>query len=346
MLAGDDARAARAVSSARGFDLPVHVFDTSPGESHRCLRELGAVVERVRWNDSFADARNAGLDLVEACASRHDWILWIDADEYLEDLRFVPPPAHVSGMAYCPVIKDPEFLIHTVGRIHSLHEGLRFRGSVHEYLVGVSGHAVDYFPTATTLWHDGYAEVDRSIRNMRLLRRQMRIEPEEARWIAFLLRDGNQRLSIQEIVTLHRKLARTSDRAKREGGMSHSDYIRMAAWATSTSLCRQGRPEAVRDSLEPYEPADRELSWELVYLRLIGALHAGTPDTALFAELIRARTSGELDDDVHVLGRLDAVIAAYLDVLGAGADAVAYRRQSTRYSDAFFLDSRLRSAIV
>jgi glycosyltransferase involved in cell wall biosynthesis len=67
------------LASAAGAVDQIIVVDTgSTDETVSIARRHGATVVNHRWNDHFAEARNAALSHVQA-----DWILLLDADERL-----------------------------------------------------------------------------------------------------------------------------------------------------------------------------------------------------------------------------------------------------------------------
>ena len=62
------------------------VVDTGSTDDTVAVAEsFGAVVAHRPWDDDFAAARNRALDLATG-----EWILYIDADEQLEDLERGP----------------------------------------------------------------------------------------------------------------------------------------------------------------------------------------------------------------------------------------------------------------
>ena len=71
----------RALDSARGLVDEIIAVDTGSSDSSlNILRENGAVIVPLPWEDDFSQARNQGL-----AHATGDYIFWLDADEYLTD---------------------------------------------------------------------------------------------------------------------------------------------------------------------------------------------------------------------------------------------------------------------
>ena len=76
---GQDLR--RSLASVQSVADELIVVDTgSSDDSVAVAEEFGARVSTFEWGDDFAAARNASLDRATG-----DWILWLDADDYLLD---------------------------------------------------------------------------------------------------------------------------------------------------------------------------------------------------------------------------------------------------------------------
>lgn len=164
----------RCIQSLAGTVDEIVVVDT--GSNDGCpdvAEELGARVLHRPWNHDFSAARNVGLDQLSA-----DWVLSIDADEYLVD--------H-PGSTLAEHLRDPDDHVAYRVRMRS-HAGysryleyriwrnrpdIRFRGLIHETTVpdirriaGDEGLLVG--DTAICLDHDGY-EGDQEAKHRRNL---------------------------------------------------------------------------------------------------------------------------------------------------------------------------------
>jgi tetratricopeptide (TPR) repeat protein len=70
----------RCLASLNALVSEIVVVDTgSTDRTVQIAQDFGAVLGHFAWNDDFSAARNAALDLATG-----DWILWIDADEEIE----------------------------------------------------------------------------------------------------------------------------------------------------------------------------------------------------------------------------------------------------------------------
>ena len=176
----------RSVASIAGAYDELVVVDTgSTDDTVAMVRQLGACVLQVPWQDDFAAARNAALD-----AATGDYILFLDADEYVSadtapQLRVLLARElaqadalllhmlHIDG-AEANVIGDTYVLramrhlprLRYVGRIH---EELRDNGAPLQHLAVV--------PDAQLrLYHTGYAAAvnhAKAARNLRLLQHEL-----------------------------------------------------------------------------------------------------------------------------------------------------------------------------
>jgi tetratricopeptide (TPR) repeat protein len=144
----------------------------------------GARVFHRAWNNDFAAARNAALD---HCGT--DWILYIDADERLDP---VERSALAAQLAAAPEVAFRLLLRPCLGttayreyRLWRNDPRIRFSGAIHEKVVPAI-HAVaasDQRPIGRCdlqLTHVGYEgdQTRKHHRNLPLLRRQVRAEPE------------------------------------------------------------------------------------------------------------------------------------------------------------------------
>lgn len=184
----------RCLRSVEGIYDELVVVDTgSRDRTVAVARAYGARVLHYPWRDDFSAARNHGLDYATG-----DWILWLDADDELapEDREHVRPlltAADVDGY-FLPTLSlvDP---LSPGQHVRSLHLRLfrrlphhRFRGAIHEYVPCGPGR---YTVAPVRVVHHGYVprvvqEKDKVGRNLRILRRLARAEPECALWHFYL----------------------------------------------------------------------------------------------------------------------------------------------------------------
>jgi tetratricopeptide (TPR) repeat protein len=173
------------LESVRQVVDDIVVVDTgSTDDSPAIAASYGARVFSYPWHDDFATARNASLG-----RCRTEWILYIDADERL---------APVSRTAIEALLTDaPEvsfrLLLRPVAgatpyreyRLWRNDPRIRFRGVIHENVVPAihAVSAIDGRPVGTCdllLDHVGYEgdQTRKHLRNLPLLRRQVRIDPD------------------------------------------------------------------------------------------------------------------------------------------------------------------------
>ncbi|MFC4302247.1 glycosyltransferase [Cohnella boryungensis] len=140
------------------------------------------------WNDSFAELRNISLAHVTS-----DWILIIDADEWLHQgdgdalrlaaglfhpLRPVTPMLHPSIINH---INGTENVNFSVPRLFPNGRGIRFEGRIHEQISteaeGIFTTNVFHKPVRIRIHHDGYdsqvkkskAKLDRNIKLLKMM---------------------------------------------------------------------------------------------------------------------------------------------------------------------------------
>jgi tetratricopeptide (TPR) repeat protein len=172
------------LESLSGIVDEVVVVDTgSVDDTPDIARDFGARLAHHPWADDFSEARNVSLDL-----ARGEWILYIDADERLEDTsradveHLLRDADHVAFR----VLLRP--LVHTTPyreyRLWRNDPRIRFEGLIHEKVVPAIHRVADedgrLIGTAdVSLVHLGYEgdQTKKHRRNLPLLRRQLQVEP-------------------------------------------------------------------------------------------------------------------------------------------------------------------------
>ncbi|HXW44721.1 MAG TPA: glycosyltransferase family 2 protein [Streptosporangiaceae bacterium] len=253
------------LTSVRPVVDDIVVVDTgSTDDTPAIAASYGARVFHHPWRSNFAEARNAGLD-----RCRTDWILYIDADERLAPV----PRAEVEALLRdAPEVAFRLLLRPVVGstpyreyRLWRNDPRIRFRNAMHEKVVPAI-HAVAELegrPISTCdllLNHVGYEgdQTHKHLRNLPLLRRQVRAEPDNlfvwhhlARVLAGL---GKRRASEQ--VLLHAlDVSRSKPVVDYCGVLCYSELIGM----------RMSRGEDVADLIAEgrrYYPANYVLIWQ------------------------------------------------------------------------------------
>jgi len=208
MTANDVGTIERCLNSLLNAVDEIVVIDSSSTDGTLELAESFPQVRIIRdvpLLDDFAGKRNIGLAEIES-----DWVLWIDADEWLfeEDSHLVreaaalfdasPLPA-VLNICQVNYIQGKESRDYSMPRMFPTRRGLQYHGRVHEQVVE-RGKRV-YEPgtirpsVRIRVRHDGYEpEVmqrkDKLNRNIRLLERMVAEEPDNPGWLFYLGRES------------------------------------------------------------------------------------------------------------------------------------------------------------
>lgn len=167
------------------------LVDTGCGESLR--KKLSRYTDQIipfTWCNDFAKARNAGL--VKATG---EWFLFLDDDEWFEDvgpiIDFFESGEYRKYEQAVYIARNysrrdgSDFSDDWVSRMIRLHEDTHFEGSVHESLVPTIGKCKRI---PAFVHHYGYAfeteeaRLKHYKRNVSILERLMREEPDNLRW--------------------------------------------------------------------------------------------------------------------------------------------------------------------
>ncbi|WDH82486.1 glycosyltransferase [Paenibacillus urinalis] len=179
------------LNSVRGAVDEVIVVDTgSTDQTVQLARQQGAIVIPFEWCDDFAAARNRGLE-----AATGDWILFLDADEMLDDKAREELPLWGAQEGV-----DGFFLqihnytgngsggvtINPVLRMFRNDPKHRFSGRIHEQIAeSIVNHnpQAHFHMTDMIIHHYGYSEEivlekDKVSRNTRLLQQVIHEDPD------------------------------------------------------------------------------------------------------------------------------------------------------------------------
>ena len=169
------------------------------------------IVRHVLLNGHFAEKRNQGLSYIES-----DWVLWIDADEWLEaeDVPAVREVAALFHQSEYPVVLNicqvnhilgKQFNDYSVPRMFALHRGLCYYGRIHEQVVvqgkGVFDSEILRHSVRIRLHHDGYEPhiiqlKNKLNRNLDLLKMMVADEPDNPGWLFFY---GRETLGVGDV---------------------------------------------------------------------------------------------------------------------------------------------------
>jgi glycosyltransferase involved in cell wall biosynthesis len=179
---------ARCLSSIEPVVDEIVVVDTgSTDDSVSIARSFGATVLFREWDGDFSAARNFGLDHM-----RSQWILYIDADEYLAPAertdvqRWLADPE--PRIAYRLLLRSRVgFTPYREYRIWRNHPDVRFWGVIHEsHLSAIAAVAereqLSIGDIDLLLEHDGYEgdQAAKGERNLPLLLAQVELDPDRS----------------------------------------------------------------------------------------------------------------------------------------------------------------------
>jgi len=177
MIAKNEARCiGRCLASIRlGVDEIVVVDTGSTDETTSVAREFGARIFYFPWNNNFSAARNFALEQTTGA-----WILVLDADEYASDKltaeirNFTKGRQTVGRLKIVSEFRRRNQTLRSQDFVSRLFpRGAHFEGRIHEQLVS----PLPCVNLQEDLFHDGYLEVIKSNRNVKLLLQELEQRP-------------------------------------------------------------------------------------------------------------------------------------------------------------------------
>jgi glycosyltransferase involved in cell wall biosynthesis len=178
MIVKNEARClARCLCSVRAILDEIIIADTgSTDGTIEIAREFGAKISHFDWTDDFSAARNFALDQTTG-----DWILVLDADEFAGDAlvkeiaEFVQNPPAIGRLKIVSDFRRHGQTLRSQSFVARLFpRGARFQGRIHEQIVS----PLRRVNLRGELWHDGYLEMQKSGRNVKLLLAELEREPK------------------------------------------------------------------------------------------------------------------------------------------------------------------------
>lgn len=168
----------RCLDSAKNSVDEIIVVDTgSTDRTKEIATSCGANVYDFHWIYDFSAARNYGLSKATG-----DWILVLDADEYLEKTSKDEIQTHINKGTYVGRISikskfedngETQESIANISRIFP--KGILFEGRIHEQLKT----DLPRINTAIKVLHDGYFQTDKTERNISLLEKELELNPND-----------------------------------------------------------------------------------------------------------------------------------------------------------------------
>lgn len=166
------------------------VTDTgSTDKTISIAKQFKAGIFSFHWQDDFSAARNF-------CASRasHDWILFLDCDEFLLPDKKAPgqiiseflaqyTPRHAGSVTIkSPTLSGQTAVDHLARFYHRFH--YQYNGRIHEQLGSLSGQSPAYAPLSLSFYHAGYGDSLRMPqkleRNLALLEKDYQNNPADS----------------------------------------------------------------------------------------------------------------------------------------------------------------------
>ncbi|REE56312.1 tetratricopeptide repeat protein [Paenibacillus taihuensis] len=162
------------------------------------------IIRGVALNDDFAWKRNQALPHIKS-----DWVLWVDADEWLfqedrEAVRIAASMFHnrfqhaVLNVCQVNQVQGKVTADYANPRMFPLNRGLHYYGRVHEQVVIEGEDMYDNRmmrrPVRIRLHHDGYepaimGQQNKLDRNLRLLRLMVEQDPDNPGWYLYYGRE-------------------------------------------------------------------------------------------------------------------------------------------------------------
>ncbi len=180
------------------------IADTGSTDKTKKIAEKYAdILFDFTWVNDFSVARNAVMD---KCSGK--WFLTVDADEYLipdisEITTFLKSSsstqklfASIIQRNYNDTAMKGTFTDFNAVRMVRLDSGLRYNGSIHESFPIQDLNTIHTFSN-TVFDHDGYTAIttthlkEKEERNLKLLEKQLRTEPDNIRCILLCLESSS-----------------------------------------------------------------------------------------------------------------------------------------------------------
>lgn len=200
---------ARCLNSVVGLVDEIIIIDTGSTDNTKSIAsQFTDHVYEYKWNNDFAAARNESLKHATS-----EWILVLDADEYVEKLNFEEFRTNLSSsnrdypLAYNTKIMnftdsgydETKVTESSNPRLFNNFRQISYRQPIHEQLTSYLGK-IHFSSISLTIYHSGYtAEIverkDKSKRNMAIIQ-SMYQENKESPYYQFIL--GNEYMNSKE----------------------------------------------------------------------------------------------------------------------------------------------------
>jgi glycosyltransferase involved in cell wall biosynthesis len=345
MIVRDAALTLRAcLASARPWVDEMIIVDIgSLDGSHRIAREMGARVFDIPWRDSFAEVRNESV-----VRANGDWVLWMDADEMIDEangrklralvegdvahdtLGFVlqvrcpaGPPAATAPDAYSTAA-DVDHV-----KVVRNHPGIRFTGRVHEQILpsirrlggDVEWTDVVVCQTGSDATPAGRARKHES--DMRLLRLELADDPDNTFTLfslgMTLLAIGRPQDALAPLCRALQLASKDESHVRKLYALLVQTYCELERWPTALKTCLQGLQKC---------PDDPELLFRRgVVQHSLGLLDdAERSFRALVAQEARPRHFGSVDHGIFGIKLWHNLAVVYEGQRRSDLAAIAWER--------------------
>ncbi len=211
----------RCISSVQeklaGIVDEIVVVDTGATDGTRELAlEMGCRVFDFEWCDDFSKARNFSIE-----KANNDWILVIDADEFVvdvdvHDLNKLISQSDLYTIGEVPIVNYSDmdgnaFKVTYISRVFN-KKVAEFKRSIHEYLCSKDGKELTYITLSLEIHHTGYVaqtlkDKNKTQRNLALIKKELEINPSSY----LLMHLGKSYIDLKEYQKAQRVLKEVLD---------------------------------------------------------------------------------------------------------------------------------------
>ncbi|MCL5071241.1 MAG: tetratricopeptide repeat protein [Actinobacteria bacterium] len=177
------------LSSLKKIADEIIIIDTgSTDHTVEVAKTFGATVKSMTWDGNFSGARNLSIKDVKS-----DWILYLDADEYLDNSAKIflqnlaviskPKAYYVKIKSLLSVNNENIYTEHYMVRLFNNRSGFKFKDFIHEQLILEDEAEYERDVCPIVLWHTGYTEKavndrKKNERNYNLLLKAIEANPD------------------------------------------------------------------------------------------------------------------------------------------------------------------------
>jgi len=188
IVRNEEKRLGKCLASVINLVHEIIVVDTGSRDRTKDIAgRFGGRIFDFAWADDFAAARNSGLRQASG-----DWILVLDADEYLEEATGAKimelTTRHDAADMYLLPVRNliapglGEWQTSLALRLFRNSPDLRFRGKIHEQVIVPADKRVEIAEKGPWIIHPGYVDsrrAEKSRRNMDMLKKALASEPRQ-----------------------------------------------------------------------------------------------------------------------------------------------------------------------